>query len=239
MARRVVLFAVGGVLLVIGVLAAIGGGALMAFFGSNDTLSSGVQQVSTPTRALVSEAGSIQGASGAQTVFGNVRLRITATPTGAGHDLFVGIGPAGAVDRYLNGVSHDVATDVSVTPFHLTLARQGGTATPPPPESQSFWVAKASGNHPTLTWTVTNGSYRVVVMNTDAAAPVAFSGGLDLSIPHSFAIGIGLLIGGIVLVLIAIVLIVLGARARPQSRPVPDPAAGALARPWRTGRCRA
>ena len=176
MARRVVLFVVGGVLLVLGVLAAIAGGALIAFFGSNDTLSSGVQQVSTPTRALVSEADSIQGASGAQTVIGNVRLHITATSTGAGHLLFLGIGPASAVDRYLNGVSHDVATDVSVTPFHLTLARQGGTATPPPPASQSFWVAKASGNHPTLTWTVTSGSYRVVVMNTDAAAPVNFTG---------------------------------------------------------------
>ena len=233
MARRVVLIVLGVVLLVIGALAAIGGGALMALFGSNDTLSSGVQQVSTPTRALVSPAGLIQGASGAQTVVGSVRLRITATPTGAGHRLFLGIGPASAVDRYLSGVSHDVATDVSVTPFRLTLARQGGTATPPPPGSQSFWVAKASGNHPTLTWTVTSGSYRVVVMNTDAAAPVAFAGGLDLTIPHSFAIGIGLLIGGIVLILIAIVLIVLGARARPrpQSRPVPDPAAGALARP--------
>ena len=241
MAKRVVLIVLGVVLLVIGALAAIAGGALMALFGSNDTLSSGVQQVSTPTRALVSPAGSIQGASGAQTVVGNVRLRITATPTGAGHLLFLGIGPASAVDRYLSGVSYDVATDVSVTPFHLTLARQGGTATPPPPGSQSFWVAKASGNHPTLTWTVTSGSYRVVVMNTDAAAPVAFAGGLDLTIPHSFAIGIGLLIGGIVLIVIAIVLIVLGARARPrpQSRPVPDPAAGALARPGRTGRCRA
>jgi hypothetical protein len=213
----------------------------MALFGSNDTLSSGVQQVSTPTRALVSPAGSIQGASGAQTVVGSVRLRITATPTGAGHLLFLGIGPASAVDHYLSGVSYDVATDVSVTPFHLTLARQGGTATPPPPGSQSFWVAKASGNHPTLTWTVTSGSYRVVVMNTDAAAPVAFAGGLDLTIPHSFAIGIGLLIGGIVLIVIAIVLIVLGVRARPrpQPRPVPDPAVGALARPGRTGRCRA
>lgn len=238
MARRVVLIVLGAVLLVIGALAAIGGGALMALFGSNNTLSSGVQQVSTPTPALVSEAGSIQGASGAQTVFGSVRLRITATPAGAGHLLFLGIGPAGAVDRYLSGVSHDVATDVSVTPFHLTLTRQGGTATPPPPESQSFWVAKASGNHPTLTWTVTNGSYRVVVMNTDAAAPVAFAGGLDLTIPHSFAIGIGLLIGGIVLILLAIVLIVLGARTRPrpQSRPGPDPTTGALARPGRTGR---
>jgi hypothetical protein len=111
---------------------------------------------------------------------------------------------------------------VSVDPFRLTLAHHGGTATPPPPGSQSFWVAQASGNHPTLTWTVTSGSYRVVVMNTDAAAPVAFAVGLDLTVPHLFAIGIGLLIGGIVLIVIAIVLIVLGARTRPQSRPVPD-----------------
>jgi hypothetical protein len=228
MAKRVVLFVLGGALLVIGALAAIAGGALIALFGSNNTLSSGVQQVSTPTRALVSPAGSIQGASGAQTVLGSVRLRITATPTGAGQHLFLGIGPASAVDRYLSGVSHDVATDVSVTPFHLTLTRHGGTATPSPPGSQSFWVAKASGNHPTLTWTVTSGSYQVVAMNTDATAPVAFTGGLDLTIPHSFAIGIGLLIGGIVLILIAIALIVLGARGRPrpQSRPVSDLAAG-------------
>ena len=70
-----------------------------------------------------------------QTAAGNAGLRITATPTGAGQHLFLGIGPASAVDRYLSGVSYDVATDVSVTPFHLTLARHGGTATPPPPVS--------------------------------------------------------------------------------------------------------
>jgi hypothetical protein len=140
----------------------------------------------------------------------------------------LGIGPAGAVDRYLRGARYDVATDVSVAPFHLALARHLGTATPPPPGSQSFWVATASGAHPTLTWTVTSGSYRVVVMNTDAAAPVAFAGGLALTIPHSFGIGIGLLIGGIVLILIGIVLIVAGARARPrpQSQPIPGSTTG-------------
>ena len=197
----------------------------MALFGTNDTVDSGVQQVSTPTRALVSPASSIQGAHGAQTVFGNVRLRITATPASPGQQLFLGIGPASAVDRYLSGVSHDVATDVSVTPFHLTLTRSSGTATPPPPGSQSFWVAKASGSHPTLTWIVTSGSYRVVVMNANAATPVAFVGGLNLTIPHLFGIGIGLLIGGIVLFLIAIALIVLGARSRP---PAESPPAMAL-----------
>jgi hypothetical protein len=228
MARRVVLFVLGGVLLVIGLVAAIGGGVLMALFGSHDTADSGVQHVSTPTRALVSPASSIQDTSGVQTVFGSVRLRITATPAGAGHQFFLGVGPASEVDRYLSGVSHDVATSVTLAPFQLTLVRHGGAATPPPPGSRSFWVARASGNHPLLTWTVTSGSYRVVAMNTDTAAPVAFTGRLKLTIPHLFAAGIGLLIGGIVLIAIAVVLIVLGARARPRSAPppVPDPAAG-------------
>jgi hypothetical protein len=228
MTKRIVLIVLGAVLLVIGALAAIAGGVVMALFGSNNTLSSGVQHVTTPTRALVSPAASIEGASGAQTVLGSVRLRFTATPTGAGQHLFLGIGPASSVDSYLTGVSHDVATNVTVAPFHLTLTRYGGTATPSPPGSQSFWVAEASGSHPTLTWTVTSGSYRVVAMNTDAAAPVAFAGGLDLTIPHVFAIGIGLLIGGIVFFLVGVVLVILGAldRSGPQPRPVPDPAAG-------------
>ena len=226
MAKQIVLIVLGGVLIAIGALAAAGGSALMALFGSENTLSSGVQQVSTPSRALVSPAGSIQGTSGAQTVLGSVRLRITATPAAAGRHLFLGIGPAAAVDRYLSGTSYDAATSVSVAPFHLTLARHHGTVTPAPPGSQSFWVAQASGSHPTLTWTVTSGSYRVVAMNTDAAAPVAFNGGLDLTIPHSFAIGIGLLIGGIALIVIGIVLIVLGARARPGPQSAPDLAAG-------------
>jgi hypothetical protein len=48
---------------------------------------------------------------------------------------------------------------------------------------------------------------------------LAFAGGLDLTIPHLFAIGAGLLVGGIVLVLIAIVLIVLGAGPVPAAVP--------------------
>ena len=144
MAKKVILIVLGSILAAIGVLAAIGGGALMALFGSNNTLSSGMQHVSTPTRALVSPAGSIQGTSGAQTVLGSVRLRFTATPAGAGHQLFLGIGPASAVDRYLSGASYDVATDVSVAPFHLTLARHAGTATPPSPGSRCPGPAPAA-----------------------------------------------------------------------------------------------
>ena len=105
MARRVVLIVLGGVLAALGVLAAIAGGALMALFGSNDTLASGVQQVSTPTRALVSPAGSIQGASGAQTVLGRVRCVSRPPRPRPGIGFFLGIGPVGAVDRYLHGAA--------------------------------------------------------------------------------------------------------------------------------------
>ena len=52
MAKQIVLIVLGGVLIAIGALAAAGGSALMALFGSENTLSSGVQQVSTPSRAL-------------------------------------------------------------------------------------------------------------------------------------------------------------------------------------------
>ena len=236
MTRRVVLIVLGGVLLALGALTAIGGGALMALFGSSDTLNSGVQQVSTPTRALVSPVAAIQKSTGVQTVFGTVRLHITATPAGTGQHIFIGIGPAAAVDRYLSGVSHDVATDVTLTPFHLTLAHHPGAAQPAPPGSRSFWVAEASGNHATLSWTVTDGSYRIVAMNTGGTAPVSLNTQLSITIPHMFTIGVGLLAGGIVLTLLAVLLLVLGVRAKPrppaagsphgapdQARPAPHP----------------
>ena len=152
-----------------------------------------------------------------QTVFGTVRLHITATPVGTGRQIFIGIGPAAAVDRYLSGVSRDVATDVTLTPFRLTLAHHPGTARPAPPGSQSFWVADASGTRASLSWTVTDGSYRVVAMNTDGTAAVSFNAQLGLTIPHMFAIGVGLLTGGIVLVLLAGFLLASGIRAQPRS----------------------
>ena len=69
MTRRVVLIVLGGVLLALGALTAIGGGALMALFGSSDT-ELRRQQASTPTRALVSPVAAIQKSTGVQTVFG-------------------------------------------------------------------------------------------------------------------------------------------------------------------------
>ena len=217
MTRRVVLIVVGVVLMTLGALTAISGGALMAVFGTSDTLSSGVQQVSTPTSALTSPVTAIQNTSGVQTVLGSIWLRVTATPAEPGGQIFIGIGPAAAVDRYLSQVAHDEATDVTLTPFRLTLVRHGGTASPAPPGSQPFWVAEASGTSPAISWKVTDGSFRVVVMNADGTAPVRFNGQVAITVPHLFEIGVGLLVGGIVVLLAGLLLLLVGLRSR--SRP--------------------
>jgi hypothetical protein len=224
MGRKVALIVIGIALLVIGAVPAIAGGVEMAFFGSSDTVGLGSYNVSTQSRALVFPAGSFHHTYHVQDLLGRVQFRLTATPTPAGHDFFLGIGPTAAVDRYLKGASHAWVTKLSVSPLTLTVAHGPGTATPSPPETQTFWLAKAIGSDPTLAWGVTSGSYRVVAMNADAAAPVAFATGLALAIPHLFAISMGLLVGGIVLIVIAIMLMVFAARTRTR-RPYPDSAA--------------
>jgi hypothetical protein len=224
MTKRVVLTVLGALLVAAGALVAISGGVLMTVFGPDGTLNSGTQQLSTPTSALVSPVAAIQNTSGAQTLLGRVRLRVTAT---SGGPIFIGIGPSAAVDRYLGGVAHDVATDVTLSPFHLTLARSGGTATPAPPGSQPFWVAKSSGTSVTVSWAVTDGSYRLVAMNADGTAPVRFDAQLVLTVPHLFAIGVGLLIGGII-VLLAGVLLLLVVLRRGSRAPGPSDQVAAL-----------
>lgn len=213
--RRVVLIVLSVLLMALGALAAISGGTLMALFGSGNTVNSGVQQVSTTTAALVSPVAAIQNTSGVQTVVGSIRLRVTVASTEPGRQIFIGIGPAAQVDRYLSQVAHDVATDVTLSPFRLTLAHSAGTGSASPPGSQPFWVAKASGIRASLAWTVTDGSFRVVVMNADGNAPVRFSGQLALTVPHLFTIGIGLLAGGIVVLLAGLLLLLAAIRTRP------------------------
>jgi hypothetical protein len=214
--KRVVFITLSILVMTLGALIAIAGGALMAVFGTSDTASSGVQQVSTPTSALVSSVAAIQNTSGVQTVLGSIRLRVTATPAGPGRQIFIGIGPAAAVDRYLSQVAHDEATDVTLTPFHLTLVRHGGTASPAPPGSQSFWVAEASGTSPAISWKVTDGSFRLVVMNADGTAPVRFDAQVAITVPHLFEIGASLLAVGIVVLLAGLLFLLAVLRSRPR-----------------------
>jgi hypothetical protein len=131
----------------------------MAIFGSNNTLTSGVHRVATPTSALVTAMNDIKDTNGFAIAVGRPTLRLSLT--GTGHNVFIAIGPAAAVDRYLAGAAVDKVTDLDADPFRLTTVRRDWTARPALPQAQTFWTAQASGPSATLNWKISDGSYRL------------------------------------------------------------------------------
>ena len=94
------------------------------------------------------------------------KIRIRVASAGPARPLFAGIARTGDVGRYLTGVSYTTvgAHDVTDHP---------GTAPPAPPAAALHWAAQAEGAGTlTLTWTVTDGDWMVVVMNPDGSKGV-------------------------------------------------------------------
>jgi len=115
MVKKVVVIVIAVLLLLGGGVAAIGGGVLMALFGTDSTLTSGVHRVSTPTSALVTALDDIKDTNGFGTTVDKPTLRVSIPS--ADHPVFVGIGRAADVDRYLAGAAVDKVTDLEVDPF--------------------------------------------------------------------------------------------------------------------------
>ena len=160
---------------------------------------------------------------------GTVRLTASsASPAG----VFIGIAPRADALRYLNGVAYDGLSELRFLPYRVTLTPHGG-GPPAPPTSQSFWQAEASGTGTqTLTWPVASGHWVVVLMNADASRGIAAEVSIGATAPFLFSLALGLLIGGGVTLIIAVVLLILGIRwlnrghhgtPSPASVPLPAP----------------
>jgi hypothetical protein len=232
MGKRLAVLIVGALVLLGGAALAVGGGALMVVFGSDNTLASEPEQVATPTTALVASIDDIQDTKGVASVVGQPKIKLSLT--GATGEVFVGVGPAQAVERYLAGSNIDRTVDLEVEPFHLTTQRRSGSATPPAPGTQNFWAAQASGTTASIDWKIQDGSYRIVVMNVDASPGVDTTGTLALTVPNLFAIGVGALTLGAVIAILGVVLLIVGARmrvGRPQAAVLPGAGMEPLAKP--------
>lgn len=208
---QVVAIVLGAIAAAIGVVIALGGGALWAAFGSDGVLSTNRGTLSTPTSALISEAATINDTAGASDVLGDTSIRMSARAA-AGRPVFVGVGPARAVERYLSGAAVDEVTDFDVDPFRVQRNRLTGTATPAAPGTRSFWVARGSGSRANVDWKVRDGDYRVVVMNADGARGVATRASVAIKVPYLPGVAIGALIGGLVLIGAGVAAIGLGAQ---------------------------
>jgi hypothetical protein len=166
-AGRVALLAVGSVLglVALGVLA--GGTAALVVDRTqreDGFVTTPTHLFATPTYALVSETADIEGPRWAwRELVGTVRIRARSD-----NPVFLGIGPAADVERYMGGVAHEIVRDIADDPGEYDTQRGGPPASPP--GQQPFWVASAQGaGRVTVDWDPTGGHWAVVVMNPDGS----------------------------------------------------------------------
>jgi Domain of unknown function (DUF4389) len=160
-------------------------------------LMSPTQDFSTPTYAIVSKSANIDNDTGERaldTFLGDVRIRSKSV-----RPVFVGIGPAAAVDRYLGGVERDVVDDLD-SDGDPRYSRRPGREPSARPGRETFWVASAKGaGVQTLEWDPEDGNWRAVVMNEDASRGVASDLSIGAKLDSVLWIGLGLLAFGAVL----------------------------------------
>jgi hypothetical protein len=212
-AGRIAVIVVGTVVALAGLGAGAAGGLLLAVFGGDGTVASGSHSLASSRAALVSSVADINDVTEVADVVGDPRLEVSAEGSG----LFVGIGPAGNVDRYLASVPIDEVTDFEIDPFELIRRPHPGSRRPAPPARQRFWVAQDTGaGAATLSWKVRDGDYRFVLMNADGSRGVDADGEFKLTLPHVARIAWALIVPGLLLVLGGIAAIVFAVR-----RPAP------------------
>jgi len=135
----------------------------------------------------------------------DTEVRIEAEPVDPTNEVFIGIADARDLERYLDGVAHDVITDINGR--RATYTSRPGVAAEPP-TSQSFWAASATGaGAQTLEWELAEGEWVAVLMNADGSLGVANEVDVGVSTDVLRPIGLALLAAGLLGVLLTVPLI--------------------------------
>jgi hypothetical protein len=189
----------------------VGGAVALVINSQRDDsgyLSSKTTNYDTPSYALATRsyrAGSIGDVAVPARLLGDVRVQVHSK-----QPVFVGIGRAADVSRYLSGVRHARVTGIDDEDIH---EYNRGHVTPGAPSEQQFWVAKSNGSGvQNLKWPAREGRWRAVVMDTKGTAHVEAGVALGAEVPHVGRKGLIALIGGLVLAVGAALLIRVGAR---------------------------
>ncbi|GIJ48074.1 hypothetical protein Val02_49600 [Virgisporangium aliadipatigenens] len=228
----------GALMLAGGALAATGGAAALAMHASRDAngyVEAPAWQVATSTAAVT--AGRIEVGPGdvfGQEMSGVDAVRITVANHGDAA-LFLGVAPAGAVERWLDGIAHDELSAVYGPDDSRTVHRTAGTVGPVvAPTTAGFWYASVTGTDTLrLDWTPVAGTWTVVLARADGMTGLSAEVGPAVRLSFLQPLGTALLAGGVVAILVALLLIYLGGtglaggarRDRPPSAPEGPPTA--------------
>lgn len=239
---RAVALVAEAIALLVGLAFAAAGGGLL--YGSTQRDARGFvltpyERVATAGYALVAEAG--LGLQPRRYPFlgflPESTVLVLARPAGP-VPLFVGVGPARAVEAYLAGHAYDEITNPVLGPFEATYRSHPGTGAPAPPQGASPWTASDSGRG-TLTVRVPPGreATSVVLMRADGRPGVTteLAAGIDGS--WFLPLGVALGVSGLALLVTASLLMVATTRsgAGGTGRGKPAPPATAPGAPWGPG----
>jgi hypothetical protein len=225
MSTRTALIASGAVLTAVGGAFVTGGLVLGALSGTDGTFSTGQTHHATSANAVVSDEGDLGGST--NLAFGDPTLKVSVSDSD--QPVFVGIGPAADVDRFLAGTTVQTVSDFDLWPLQLDTETREGTQQPGSPLDETFWVAQSDGATSAATsWKIDDGSYRVVVMNVDGSPGVDVDGSLSVRVPLLGAITVSSLVGGGLIVVVGVTLLVSGLRRKDETPEAPAPVAREL-----------
>ena len=213
----------GSLILLTGAVMTTGGAIALAVTDGNGWVNAPAARIQTDTAAVVGADIYLDlgDAIDERTYvsFGDIPARIDVDSRN-GKDVFVGIGAAEDVAAYVAGTAYARADFFE---DDLELFTRGGDATLISPASQSFWVASATDG--SLDWDLESGNWSVVIANADGSSGVDVAVTGSARIPFVEAIGIGLLVFGVMAIVGGAVMLYFGVRSDPQPR------AGAPAQP--------
>jgi hypothetical protein len=145
-------------------------------------------------------------------------IRLTTTSTNGDEAVFVGIADQQEIADYLQDVELAEIRDLDFDPFRVTYATLAGNRTPVQPAEAPIWVASSTGSDTrTLEWETEPGDWSVVVMNADGSAGVSAEVAVAAQAPGIHNIGLGLVIGGGIVLLLAAGGLAYAIRTRPRA----------------------
>jgi hypothetical protein len=217
-AGRVIGMVFAGLGGLIGLALLVGGIAVVAaylFTRDDGYFTSDRKPLDTPTYAITTEdidLGVDEADWAPDEILGNVRIRVEGE-----RPVFVGIGRDDDVDRYLGDVARDELIDFHGDDPELD-PHVGGKPRGPPGE-QHFWVAEAEGpGEQSLTWDAEFGRWTAVVMNADAARSIDVEVDAGVKLDWAIWAGLGMVLVGLLMSAgAAVVILILGRRAGPDS----------------------
>jgi hypothetical protein len=217
-AARVFLLVAGGVAALVALaLLAAGGAAIwgMTKRDGSGYFNTGSARLSTPSYAFASDT--LDMGPDAPRWFGDnfATVRIQATST---RPIFVGIGRASDVERYLGRARHREITDLGTDPFRFTSHSAGGSGRPLAPASQRFWHVHASGpGTQAIKWPLEKGRWSAVVMNSDGSKGVSAAVRLGVRVSALQWVVIGGLVAGVLMLLLGggLIYLATGTRTSP------------------------